>query len=193
MNVTGSDTESPNATIERESEPAEGTTDGSSVATDDIFHILQTERRRHVLRYLREREGPIEMRDLAEHVAAHEYDTTVDDLTSSERQRVYISLYQSHLPKLDTQGIITYDKNRGLVEPTARTALFDPYLDLVDAEERDSSPPWPVWYVSASGIGCVSIAAAVFGILSLPLTAVTATVVTLFSVLSGVHLYSSRR
>jgi len=52
----------------------------------------------------------VKMCDVAEHVAAKEHETTVKQLLSDERQRVYIPLYQSHLPKLDEAGIIDYDK-----------------------------------------------------------------------------------
>ncbi|WP_199174946.1 DUF7344 domain-containing protein [Halegenticoccus soli] len=100
------------------------------LSTDDLFHILQNQRRRRVLKYMQGREGPVDMRDVAEQVAAWEHDTTVEALTSDERQRVYIALYQSHLPKLDEKGILEYNQSRGLVERTPLAERFDPYLDL---------------------------------------------------------------
>jgi hypothetical protein len=98
---------------------------------DGIFHILQCRRRRLVLKYLCEYDGeePIGMSDIAEHIAALEHDTTVDGLRSQQRQRVYIPLYQSHLPKMDDAGIIEYNQDRGLVETTDRTHELQPYLD----------------------------------------------------------------
>ena len=100
-----------------------------TLTKDKIFHILQTQRRRHALRYLKEHDNPVEMRDLAEQVAAWENDTTVQALASDERQRVYIALYQSHLPKLDSEGIIEYNKSRGIVERGELADEFDPYLE----------------------------------------------------------------
>ena len=98
---------------------------------DGIFHILQCRRRRLVLKYLCEYDGeePIGMSDIAEHIAALEHDTTVDGLRSQQRQRVYIPLYQSHLPKMDDADIIEYNQDRGLVETTERTHKLEPYLD----------------------------------------------------------------
>jgi len=107
--------------------PSENKAD--TLTKDKIFHILQTQRRRHALRYLKEHDTPVEMRDLAEQVAAWENDTTVQALASDERQRVYIALYQSHLPKLDTEGIIEYNKSRGIVERGELASEFDPYLE----------------------------------------------------------------
>jgi len=112
---------------------------------DDVFHILQCRRRRLVLKYLQEHDGPADMRDITEAIAAVENDTTVAQLRSQERQRVYIALYQSHLPKMDRDGIINYEQDRGVVERTARTAQFDPYLVneptlLPESEPADEEP-----------------------------------------------------
>ncbi|AGB37253.1 DUF7344 domain-containing protein [Natronococcus occultus] len=117
---------------------ADAETEAVSLSDDDIFHILQTNRRRDAIRYLLEHDEPVKMRDVAEYVAAIENDTTVAELSSTERQRVYIPLYQSHLPKLDSEGIIEYNKSRGVVRPTETLELFRPYLELpgTDAERK---------------------------------------------------------
>ena len=118
---------------EEAGEPANASEDAGppELLKDDMFHLLQNSRRRAVLRYIAEREDPEQfvMRDVAEAVAAWEYNTTVQKLTSDQRQRVYIALYQSHLPKLDEHDVIDYDQNRGVVEPTALTRVFEPYLE----------------------------------------------------------------
>ncbi|WP_336344119.1 DUF7344 domain-containing protein [Halalkalicoccus ordinarius] len=107
------------------------TSDGSlSIAKDDLFHLLQNGRRRAALRYFAaqpEREE-FDMRTLAEEIAAWENGIPVQQLDSDQRQRVYIALYQSHLPKLDDYGVIEYNQSRGIIRPTALTALFEPYL-----------------------------------------------------------------
>jgi hypothetical protein len=95
---------------------------------DEMFHLLSNRRRRDALRYLADRDEPVDMRDLAEQVAAWEHDTTVAQLDSDERQRVYIALYQTHLPKLDSHGVIAYNQSRGIVERTDRADQLDPYL-----------------------------------------------------------------
>lgn len=102
-----------------------------AIAKDDAFHLLQNARRRAVLRYLRAHadQERFRMRDLAEEVAAWEHNTTVRQLTSDERQRVYIGLYQSHLPKLDDYGVIEYNQPRGVVEQTALLGALAPFLE----------------------------------------------------------------
>lgn len=102
----------------------------------EIFHLLQTNRRRDVIEYLLDEDGPVKMGTLAEHVAALEHDTTVAELTSRQRQRVYVPLYQTHLPKLDEKGVIEYDKRRGIVRATDRVEYFRPYLERRDGADR---------------------------------------------------------
>jgi hypothetical protein len=109
-----------------------------SLSKDDLFHLLSNRRRRDVLRYLATHEGRVDMRDIAERIAAWEHDIEVQNLRSKQRQRVYIALYQSHLPKLSEFGVIEYDRSRGHVERTALAEQLDPYLDLATSNEPDS-------------------------------------------------------
>ncbi|SIR77473.1 hypothetical protein SAMN05421858_3783 [Haladaptatus litoreus] len=113
----------------------------NTLSKDKIFHILQTQRRRYALRYLKEQGSKVEMRDLAEQVAAWENDTTVQALASKERQRVYIALYQSHLPKLDEEGIINYNQSRGIVKRGPLAEQFDPYLETTDTSTDETAKP----------------------------------------------------
>ena len=107
------------------------------ISKDDLFHVLQNDRRRRVLAYLTHHadDGPFEMRTIAEQVAAWEHDTTVRQLMSDQRQRVYIALYQSHLPKLDEVGLIDYNQSRGIVDPTHLLDTVDQYVECPDAED----------------------------------------------------------
>ena len=136
---------------------------------DELFHLLQNERRRMVLRYLRDTDGPVRMRDVAEQVAAWEHDTTVERLTSTQRQRVYIPLYQSHLSKLDEAGIIDYQKNRGTVERKPLADYVDQYLQVesVDEPADDETTSsmvsgWDDYYLGATALCYLVLLGAVF-------------------------------
>ncbi|QLG50759.1 DUF7344 domain-containing protein [Natrinema halophilum] len=146
----GADDEAQGANDEADS-PAEE----PAFSKDEIFHLLQNERRRMVLRYLRGTEGPVRMRDVAEQVAAWEHDTTVEELTSTQRQRVYIPLYQSHLSKLDEVGVIDYQQNRGIVERKPLADQFEKYLDLDSTDEsthdkNSDEGEWDDYYIGAT-------------------------------------------
>jgi hypothetical protein len=124
---------------------------------DVLFEILKNQRRRDALTYLRENDGRATLSDMAEYIAARENDTTVEQLTSSQRKRVYIGLYQCHLPKMDAAGVVDFDKNRGTIvlEPSAEQ--FAPFLgDLSQSTESSTAP-----LVAASLVGAASLAGAV--------------------------------
>ena len=147
------------------------TTTPVELSEDQIYHLLQNERRRNVLRYLHDADEQVSMRDIAEQVAAWENDSTVQAITSNERQRVYIPLYQSHLPKLDEEEIIEYDQSRGTVRKTELADVLYDYLeptvidtDEVEDESEDESTRWGHYYLGASGIGATLLAGSTLGL-----------------------------
>lgn len=99
---------------------------------DETFHVLQNSRRRETLRYLSSHEGECSLGTLAEWIAARENDTTPDALSSDQRKRVYVALYQSHLPKMDDSGVISYDQSRGSVTLTQRGRRLLQYLERAE-------------------------------------------------------------
>lgn len=158
--------------------------DRSSLSKDDVFHVLQTRRRRDVIRFLLDSDDPVRMSAVTEAVAASECETTVEDLTSAQRQRVYISLYQSHLPKLDRMGVIEYDQDQGIVRSTGLVTTFEPYLDgrvpaggaaTAGNTQRDTS-----YYLGASGVSVTILALTAIGQLTVPGFVLGAVVVGLF-------------
>lgn len=128
---------------------------------DEIYHLLQNERRRNVLKYLRDCEGSVQMRDIAEQVAAWEHDTTVQALMSDQRQRVYIALYQAHLPKLDEQGVIEYNQSRGIVKKNPLADELIKYLERPEDDTDDDTSiagrPWGTYYLAVSGMSALLI------------------------------------
>jgi len=121
---------------------------GDGLSNEEIFDVLQNERRRHVLQYLRRHGGPVSLGDLADHVAAAEYDCPTDAVTSAQRKRVYTTLQQSHLPQMNDVGIIAYDSDGGLITTTNRTEELTIYLEVVPEGEF----PWREYYLSLGAI-----------------------------------------
>ncbi|MCO8244685.1 hypothetical protein [Haladaptatus sp. AB643] len=170
------------------------------LSKDTIFHILQVERRRLILQYLQERTDTVSLRDLAEQVAAWENELSVVELTSKERQRAYISLYQTHLPTLDTEGIIEYDKDRGTIKRTSRADQFDSYLfDTVPQDPSESSTGsavnrrWERYYLGGTLFSTSLLGAK---LLQLPLVSQVASrfiipiILFVFSILTAGHYYT---
>ncbi|MFC7045289.1 hypothetical protein ACFQH6_07600 [Halobacteriaceae archaeon GCM10025711] len=174
----------------------------ADLTKDDIFHILQVERRRAVLTYLKGHEGAVDMRDIVETVAAWENDTTVAALKSDERQRVYIALYQSHLPKLDDLGVIEYNQSRGIVERTDLASEVDPYLEVADHhDEPTTSAPapvqntddeWSTYYLGAVGVATALLTGAWLELVPLADFTLGVVIVAAFMALTLGHYRDSR-
>lgn len=134
--------------------------DDRGASLDVIFEILKNSRRREVLHFLRERDEQVSLGELAEHVAAIENETTTDALTSSERKRVYVGLYQCHLPKMDDIGVVDFNQDRGHITLTEKADDFEKYLDRSEGEEVDNRP-WYQYYAAVSVLGAMVLAASI--------------------------------
>jgi hypothetical protein len=114
----------------------------TELSQDQVFEVLQSMRRRYTIHYLRRENCTVDFADVTDHVAAWEYNTTPTDLLKEQRKRVYISLYQTHIPALADAGIINYDLETGEIQPTSRIRVFDDYLNVF----TNPTPPWDRYY-----------------------------------------------
>jgi len=157
----------------------------------DIFEVLRNQRRRYVLQFLKQYGRAVELGDLAQQVAAWEYGTTLDGVTPEQRKRVYTTLQQTHLPKMDRSGILVFDSDRGVIEPTGRTADINVYLEIVPGREF----AWRELYLSLGAISCALVAALWIGIYPLTLLselAWAAVIAATLTITAIAHIYHER-
>lgn len=154
------------------------------LSLDLVFEILKNERRRFVLQYMVDRDEQVALGTLAEHIAARENDTTPDQLTSQERKRVYVGLYQCHLPKMDSANIVDFDKDRGTIALGPNAGELYPYLDTSADDERT----WRGYYLGVAGLGTLLLG---FGLATTVVPAAAAAVVTVVGVVAVAVLESS--
>ncbi len=156
--MTASDLSPPEAETAETSEESESKSPDTQASPEEpellpldiIFEILKNRRRRLVLNHVKQQEDQsVDLGSLAEHVAALENDKSVAALTSGERKRVYVGLYQCHLPKMDDAGIVDFDRNRGTIELGPNADQLEEYLDTGTDQEH----PWPQYYLSITLIG----------------------------------------
>lgn len=157
----------------------------TELSQDVAFDILSSPRRRYVLYHLRSLDEAIELTNLAEQVAAWENDTQAEKITEQERKRVYVSLYQTHVPRLDEAGIIEYDTESGLITLAEGASNIDGYLDT-----SESAFPWQRVYLGLAIAGAVLVGLtfsgiAVFGLISM--SQATGAVVVTFVLTAIVH------
>jgi DNA-binding transcriptional ArsR family regulator len=98
------------------------------LSEDQIFDLLSASRRRAVLRLLAERDGEMSFANLTNEITAREYGADGD---AGRRKTVYVSLYQTHVPKLVDAGVLTHD------DDTKMVALTGPWRQLVAYLEFD--------------------------------------------------------
>lgn len=159
---------------------------------DDVFHVLRNRRRRYALHYLIDVDEETDIGTLAEQVAAWENRVDVEQVSSTQRKRVYNSLQQTHLPTLAGVDLVEYEADRGTITTTERADEFDVYLDVVANDDIS----WSRYYLVLGGVStAVVIAAAldVFPFSALPDLAWTAFVATSLLVSAVVHAYAQRR
>jgi hypothetical protein len=112
-----------------------GGTSGEPLDEDTVFDILSNRRRRQIIYYLQEQGG--------------EEDEAPEDVTEKQSRRVYVSLYQSHVPRLTEVGFVEHD-DTGAVRLTDRVRLLDPYLN-----PHSDETPWQLYYLAVGLVGVV--------------------------------------
>jgi hypothetical protein len=149
--------------------------DDGTLSRSEIHDVLRNERRRLVLERLWA-DGSETVRELSEHIAAVE--AGEDPPPRNVRQSVYVSLHQTHLPKLDDLGIVVYDDDAKEVTISARAADLERYTPR---GEDDDDRPWPEIQAVVSGVGLLVAVAAfavgptlAYGVAVLALAVVTA-------------------
>jgi hypothetical protein len=118
-------------------------TDGhvrEALTADTIFDLLSNGRRRRLLRQLRRRGGAVAFKELYERLAAQEVAGRSSDEATvghKDRKRVYVSLRQTHLPRLVEAGVLEYDDDAKTV--TTQPPV-EPLWDVLDRAEQVATP-----------------------------------------------------
>ncbi|MFW6152754.1 MAG: DUF7344 domain-containing protein [Halobacteriota archaeon] len=163
------------------------------LSLDEIFELLKNRRRRDVIGYLRDvTNGPATLSDLAEFIAAKENDIEVHELSSDQRKRVYIGLYQCHLPKMNDMGVIDFENNRGTVELKPAVEQLEPYLQRTAEQPAHHSP---MFELALTGLVLLALATAIAGIgpiASLPPVAWAAMSTVALIIVAAYHVVYSR-
>jgi hypothetical protein len=101
---------------------------------ESLREVLDSDRRREVLRCVLAADGPVAVRTLVGRLADAEHDATAGTTIHQVRQRIHVSLCRTHLPLLEDRNVVSYDRVRNLVGPAANLAAFESALDLESLE-----------------------------------------------------------
>ena len=102
---------------------------GTEIDEREIHDILRNWRRRMVIQELKSNAGSTTLRALAETLA--EAESGESPPPRNVRNSVYNSLHQTHLPKLDDAGVVTYDRDRKTVSLESQARDVNLYMEVV--------------------------------------------------------------
>ncbi len=151
----------------------------------EVYDAVKNLRRRYVLYYLNQERRPVELGQLAEQIAAWENNITMESVSPEQRKSVYSALYQTHLPKLENIGIVTYDHESKRVSFTDGAENFELYL----ATDSQTTIPWHKLYVALSSVGALLVVLGWLGLVPFSGFQLAVFVVGLFGMTALVHFY----
>ena len=110
-------------------------------AFDSILDLCQHQHRRIVLALLEAKQRSLTLDDLTQTVLKYNHRMSPTAVSEDVLTEIRLSLHHLHLPKLASDGFITYDPDRQLVEPTEQFEQVEPTLaTILDADPTLETP-----------------------------------------------------
>jgi hypothetical protein len=143
-----------------EAESRGATREGEDGALEEaeIHDVLRNSRRRRVIERLRGGSGEESVADLAELIATAESEESPPP--RNVRQSVYVSLHQTHLPKLDELGIVAYDSDEKRVAVADGANEVAVYMEVVPKYGIS----WAEYYLGVGLFGLLSVVGHAVGV-----------------------------
>lgn len=124
----------------------------------DLHDVLSNQRRQIALAHLHDVGGRASPAELADRVAVVE--TGEDPPPEEARQSAYVTLHQTHLPKLSDLGIVEYDQSDGVVALTDRAEQVRVFVETVPRYGIS----WSEFYLGVSALGLLLVLASQVGV-----------------------------
>lgn len=129
------------------------------LAEGDIHELLRNQRRRLTIEALQETpENQMSVRALSEEIAAIETDE--HPAPRNKRQSVYVSLTQTHLPKLAKFDVVDYDDDTKQIALTGRVKEVEIYMEVVPRYGLS----WGELYFGLGLLGLLTVLAVLLGV-----------------------------
>jgi len=98
---------------------------------DSVFDACQHQHRRIVLALLAAEGRSLTLNGLTQTVLKYNRQASPTAVSEGVLTEIRLSLYHVHLPKLASEGFITYDPDRKLVEPTEQFEQVQPTVSTI--------------------------------------------------------------
>ncbi|MCU4926319.1 hypothetical protein OB905_10035 [Halobacteria archaeon AArc-dxtr1] len=112
-----------------------------SIAFDTVLDLCREEVRRIILAVLAEEQRSLTVNDLRGTILTYNHQTPVIHASEEVLTEIRISLSHTHIPKLESAGVIDYDSERKLVEPTEQFDQLQPHLSAIIDTDPDLDEP----------------------------------------------------
>lgn len=164
-------------------------TNGTTIPEARIHHILSNPRRRKTLEYLSTTNGTISVRELSEAIA--EVESGEDPPPRDVRKAVYVSLHQTHLPVLDEEGVVNYDRTGKEITLLDTAHDIRVYMEVV----TNYGITWAGYYRGLGVVALFTLLASLVGIpgiSAIPPTLLVAAFLSVFALSTCYHFWKQR-
>lgn len=159
------------------------------ISRDKIFDLLSNSRRRYVLSYLSDHPEGATLQELARQLAAWENDIPDEEVTQEQQKRIYVSLYQTHLPTLSEAGVIDRESNGDKIVLESRGQEITRYLE----KKEDTQRPWHRYYLAVVAFSTLVFLLKAYNVGpfgSIGYTVIVPVIIIAFAVLTGFYIVS---
>ena len=112
-----------------------------STTFDTVLRLCQHQHRRIVLAILTTEQRSLTLNDLTKTVLKYNHQIPISEVSKDVLAEIRLSLYHVHLPMLSSEGLITCDPERKLVEPTEQFEQVQPTVStILDADPTLNVP-----------------------------------------------------
>ena len=114
---------------------------GTQIDFDTLLDLCGDEHRRIVLGTLLDERRALTTRDLSEAIVEYNHHAPLRAVSGKAMARIRIDLHHVHVPKLVAAGLVEYDDDRELVEPTADFQGVAPRLTKILGADPELEAP----------------------------------------------------
>lgn len=100
-----------------------------SLSRKTAFQLLSHSYRLALLDCLEAYDETLTLADASEQVASKIEDAPVEEIEAESVKRIYLSLYHSHVPRLEAHDIVQYDQEQDLVTLDSRADQLVAYMN----------------------------------------------------------------
>lgn len=108
---------------------------------DAVLGLCADEHRRIVLGVLVTQERSLTIDDLTKAIVKHNHHELLTEVSGETMTEIKAEIHHDHAPRLADAGLVEYDRERQLVEPTEQLARMEPQLSKILDADPAVAPP----------------------------------------------------